>query len=225
MHRARLELENMPDVNRAREVVPSTPRLQSEHASSSFETQVHEELFREPDWDQAQEVANGLSPRQMAHKRPRASSNSELDTHDGFRHRRISRPPIVRREMDTNMGEVAVFRRHEQSLDDQVDSLTYEQKACIYSLKGNWERTRCPDNAFPDEIYLRFARSNNFDFSLSWKAINRFDVRYLNLSIHTMETQLLSKKIFSVPGLRSKYGHHSKFMTLYVCLLSFDILF
>lgn len=78
-------------------------------------------------------------------------------------------------------------------LSERLDSLPMEHRACYNALKSKWEIKNGGKNAFPDELYLRFAMCYNFDFKNAWSLMKRFDRRYLSLSITSMEKALCTK--------------------------------
>lgn len=45
----------------------------------------------------------------------------------------------------------------------------------------------------------------------AWRAMKRFDTRYLSLTAHSMEEQLLTKTLFPVPGAKTLQGGNSIF--------------
>ena len=97
--------------------------------------------------------------------------------------------------------------------EQQMASLSVEKRACVIHLKMKWERRVHGESVLPDEWYIRFAKCSPgepFDAKSAWRIMTKFDQRYLNLSILSMEKQLLSKIIFPCPGLKSKAGHDSK---------------
>ena len=97
--------------------------------------------------------------------------------------------------------------------EQQMASLSVEKRACVIHLKMKWERRVHGESVLPDEWYIRFAKcspGDPFDARSAWKVMTKFDPRYLNLSILSMEKQLLSKILFPCPGLKSKGGHDSK---------------
>ncbi len=84
----------------------------------------------------------------------------------------------------------------ERSFDDQMASLTVQEKECIRALKAKWEANH-PDFPFSDAMYLRFARCSpgrkKFNLNASWKVMKKFDHRYLSLTAESLEEQLLSQ--------------------------------
>jgi hypothetical protein len=130
--------------------------------------------------------------------------------------------------------------RLERTFAEQIESLPISHRACYNALKSKWELKSGGKKAFPDELYLRFAMCSRppFDFKSAWTVMKRFDRRYLNLSVTSMEKQLLSKvslellqlatlhiafirlltttllpsfqTIFPVAGLKSRAGNDSE---------------
>ena len=47
--------------------------------------------------------------------------------------------------------------KDERSIEEQLASLTEEEKKCVDNLKASWE-AKNPTETFSDEMYLRFAR-------------------------------------------------------------------
>ena len=84
----------------------------------------------------------------------------------------------------------------ERSLEEQLTSLTVQEKECFDTLKSKWEAAH-PDLPFSDAMYLRFARCSpglkKFNVKASWKVMKSFDQRYLSLTAETLEEQLLSQ--------------------------------
>jgi hypothetical protein len=78
----------------------------------------------------------------------------------------------------------------------QIEALDPNERECFDSLKGKWEE-RYPDSPFSDEMYLRFARcspgAKTFNKKSSFKAMKKFDKRYLSLTAAGMKRQLMTK--------------------------------
>jgi hypothetical protein len=84
----------------------------------------------------------------------------------------------------------------ERTLQEQLDTLTDEERKCIETLKQKWH-TNHPDQPFSDEMYLRFARCSpgikKFNAKASEKVMKKFNRRYITLTASSLEDQLLSK--------------------------------
>mmetsp|Transcript_599 Transcript_599/g.844 ORF Transcript_599/g.844 Transcript_599/m.844 type:complete len:217 (-) Transcript_599:364-1014(-) len=114
----------------------------------------------------------------------------------------------------------------ERTLEEQLKSLTVEEKECFDELKKKWsEKKGSGDDAnqngshqhdYSDEMLLRFARcspgTKKFNPKTAWKVMKKYDPRYLTVTAASMEKQLLSKTLFCVPELKSKEGHDVFYM-------------
>jgi hypothetical protein len=100
--------------------------------------------------------------------------------------------------------------KDERSVEEQIASLTPDEKQCFNSLKEKWEQKH-PESPFSDYMYLRFARcspgTKKFQEKASFKVMKKFDKRYLELTAESLESQLKTNTLFPVPGLKSKEGH------------------
>lgn len=106
--------------------------------------------------------------------------------------------------------------KDERSIEDQIVSLNTEEKKCFDNLKAKWnEETSDRSFQFDDEMILRFAYCSpgekKFNEKASWKVMNQFDKRFLNLRAVDLEQQLLSKTLFPIPGLKTLEGGHDVF--------------
>jgi len=103
-----------------------------------------------------------------------------------------------------------------RSYQQQMSSLSIEQRSCVIQLKTKWEeRADRGNKPLPDEWFIRFAKCSPgkpFDYTTAWKIMKKFDYRYLDLSILSMERQLLTKTLFPCPGLKSKSGYDMFYM-------------
>lgn len=111
---------------------------------------------------------------------------------------------------DLGPGPMRFSHEKERSTQEQIDSLTADEKACFDGLKSKWEKAY-PDKKFSDAMYLRFARCSpgkkKFSKSASYNVMKKFDQRYLELTAAKLEDQLQTKTLFPVPGLKSVDGH------------------
>jgi len=105
--------------------------------------------------------------------------------------------------------------KNERSIQDQISGLTTEEKKCFDNLKAKWNETFSKDYQVDDEIILRFAYCSpgekKFNEKASWRVMENFDKRFLNLKAVDLEQQLLSKTLFPVPGLKTLEGEHDVF--------------
>lgn len=102
-------------------------------------------------------------------------------------------------------------RREERSFEEQMASLTINERGVVTSLKARWIKSGRPP--FPNMWYLKFARCSPgqpFTFKTAYKSMRKYNQYYMNLTIVMMEQQLLHKMLFPIPGLRSIQGHSSK---------------
>lgn len=119
-------------------------------------------------------------------------------------------------EIELGTGPMRFSTREERPISDQIAALSESERECFDTLKQKWQNKK-PDEAdvFTDEMYLRFARcspgKHKFKAEASWKVMKKFDQRYLSLRATSLESQLMSKTLFSVPGLRTKDGAHDVF--------------
>lgn len=111
-------------------------------------------------------------------------------------------------------GPMRFAAPEERPLEDQIGDLDESEKKCLDELKKTWENGNGP--GFADEMYLRFARCSpgrkKFNKNASLKVMKKFDQRYLTLTAASLETQLLSKTLFPVPGLQTAEGHDVFYM-------------
>ncbi|KAL7569205.1 hypothetical protein ACA910_016763 [Epithemia clementina (nom. ined.)] len=103
----------------------------------------------------------------------------------------------------------------ERPISEQIASLSADERQCFDNLRIRWKALH-PDRPYSDEMYLRFARCSpgktKFNEKTAWRVMNRFDRRYLVLTASRLESQLLSKTLFPVPGLTTKEGHDVFYM-------------
>uniref|UniRef100_A0A7S1VJ89 CRAL-TRIO domain-containing protein n=1 Tax=Grammatophora oceanica TaxID=210454 RepID=A0A7S1VJ89_9STRA len=104
----------------------------------------------------------------------------------------------------------------ERPIEEQIKSLTEEEKKCFDELKKKWEAKEDRSHSFSDEMILRFARCSpgktKFNVKTAWKVMNKYNAHYLELTAGGLEKQLLTKTLFVVPGLKSKEGHDVFYM-------------
>ena len=88
------------------------------------------------------------------------------------------------------------YRKGQRSIDDQIASLSEQQRECVENLKKRWEAEN-PDLPFSSEMYLRFARNSpgqrTFNEKASWVTMKNFDHRFLSLTAEALEEQLSTK--------------------------------
>jgi hypothetical protein len=94
------------------------------------------------------------------------------------------------RRSQENPNAVERFLSHEQSLKDQVDSLTQRERNCFAILRQQWDADHQP---MPGHMYIRFARHCRFDIREGRKLLSKFNDRYLNLTAAALEPQLLTR--------------------------------
>lgn len=108
----------------------------------------------------------------------------------------------------------------ERPLEEQLESLTKEERSCYDTLKERWEERveekqlkggkskHSGIQLFPDEMYLIFSRCSpgvkKFDVESAWKVMKNYDQRFLTITADKLESQLETKTLFIVPGLKSK---------------------
>lgn len=84
----------------------------------------------------------------------------------------------------------------ERSFQEQLDSLSPDEKKCFDELKSKWEHDY-PNDPFSDEMILRFARcspgAKKFNAKTAWNVMRRFDRRYLTMKASDIEPQLMSQ--------------------------------
>jgi len=133
---------------------------------------------------------------------------------------------LVTLEQELGPGPMRFAPKGERSFQEQLDSLSKEERDCFDQLKTKWNKrvednqrerkNQAPVHTYPDEMLLRFARcspgKNKFVESASWKVMNRFNPRYLTLTASGMDKQLMSKTLFPVPGLKTNQGHDVFYM-------------
>ena len=102
----------------------------------------------------------------------------------------------------------------ERSVIEQIAALSPPERECFDNLKTMWEAKNL--HPFSDAMILRFARcspgTQKFNEKAAWKVMQKFDPRYLELTVASMEGQLRSKTLFVVPGLQSSEGHDVFYM-------------
>ncbi len=99
-------------------------------------------------------------------------------------------------EKELGPGPMRFAPVNERPLQEQLDSLTPDEKKCFDELKSKWEREH-PNEPFSDEMILRFARcspgAKKFNTKTAWKVMQRFDRRYLTMKASDIEHQLMSQ--------------------------------
>jgi hypothetical protein len=112
-------------------------------------------------------------------------------------------------------GPMRFALKDERSIEEQIQALTESEKECFNSLRRKWEEKH-PDDAFSNELYLRFARcspgKDKFNEKAAWKVMKKFDKHYASLKAADLEKQLASKTLFPVPGLKTSDGHDMFYM-------------
>jgi len=105
----------------------------------------------------------------------------------------------------------------ERTIQDQLAGLTADEKKCFDNLRAKWNE-KTSDDSYPldDNMILRFAYCSpgekKFDEKASWKVMEKFDKRFLNLKAAAgLEQQLLSKTLFPIPGMKTLEGGHDIF--------------
>ena len=107
-------------------------------------------------------------------------------------------------ELGLGEGPMRFAKRGERSLEKQLEGLGQAELRCFYNLKRKWNEY---EKAFvlSDEMILRFARNSGgkpYKEKAAWKAMKKFNSRFLRLSAKQMHKQLLTKVGFVDP----KYG-------------------
>jgi hypothetical protein len=114
------------------------------------------------------------------------------------------------------MNPLRFHHPEERTLEQQMASLTPEQRTCVATLKQKWEGQPSVPHQFDDAMYLRFARCSpgptKFNVDSAWKVMKKYDGEYLNLTATQLEEQLLTKTLFVPPGLTSLEGHECFYM-------------
>ena len=109
---------------------------------------------------------------------------------------------------------------NERSIDEQMASLSSEERKCFDTLKEKWYKEYAKERAdlLEDAMILRFACNlpgkAKFNVKTAWKVMKRFNTRYLDLTLSSspkLERQLLTKTLFCVPGLLTAKGQHALF--------------
>jgi len=106
--------------------------------------------------------------------------------------------------------------KDERTIQEQIASLTTEEKECFDNLKAKWNKGTSDDSyQLDDKMILRFAYcspgSEKFNEKASWKVMGKFDRQFLKLKAVDLEQQLLSKTLFPTPGLKTLEGGHDVF--------------
>ena len=110
---------------------------------------------------------------------------------------------------------ITTLSKVERTPREMLSFLSSDQRTVVLALQKKWEDT--PEgkaHPMPLDWYIRFARHSPgipYTFQSAWKVMKKFDVRYLDLNIVSMEKHLLSRIVFEVPGLKTKGGYDSKF--------------
>jgi hypothetical protein len=123
-------------------------------------------------------------------------------------------------ELAIGEGPLRFTNKGERSLDQQIQALSRSDRICYKQLLQRWEDRMTKKSRgtyhLPKEACLRFARNNTkkdgFCEERAWRSMLKFNNRYLCLSAHRLEQQLLSKTLFPVPGLMTKAGHEMFYM-------------
>lgn len=109
-----------------------------------------------------------------------------------------------------------VNAKDERPLEDQMASLTPDERKAVQTLKKKWESQSKIPHEFDDAMYLRFARCSpgpkKFNVDTAWKVMKKYDGRYLKMKIEDLEDQLLTETLFIPPGLTSIDGHECFYM-------------
>lgn len=131
---------------------------------------------------------------------------------------------IAALEKELGPGPMRFSHKGERSFEEQLGSLSAEEKECYDNLKEKWNKLieenkadgKTPVHSYSDEMLLRFARCSpgrkKFVEEASMKVMKKFDPRYLTLTAEGLEKQLLSKTLFPVPGLKTNEGHDIFYM-------------
>lgn len=117
-------------------------------------------------------------------------------------------------------GPARFFPEGERSFEEQLESLTKEQRSCYDTLKKLWEervneklekgeKSKHKDiKLFPDPMYLTFARcspgAKKFNSETAFKVMKNYNQKFLKINATVLESQLRTKTLFVVPGLKSK---------------------
>jgi hypothetical protein len=134
---------------------------------------------------------------------------------DSARHGAID---YTRAEMEVGEGAMRFSGRGERSFEDQVAEMNNTNKRILKRLLQRWEDSRAKkrSHALSKEWILRFARvtakRDIFRESHAWAAMRNLKKRYVSLSAHSLEEQLLSKTLFPVPGLKTMDGYEMFYM-------------
>ena len=115
------------------------------------------------------------------------------------------------------------------SFQEHVALLDSEDRECYTNLVKRWHyqymrhlssgsgsaggNSRKNGNNFPlsNPWILRFAIYHNFNEKRAWKAMRKLKSRFIYLNAFDLESQLLTKTLFPVPGLRTLDGGHPMF--------------
>jgi hypothetical protein len=99
-------------------------------------------------------------------------------------------------ELELGEGPMRFAEKGEHSLAQQLEDLKKNDRRCINNLKQRWQENNASFD-FPEEMYLRFARSTakkkGFNEDKAFKYMRKFNKRYLKLSAHQLEKQLMTK--------------------------------
>lgn len=105
----------------------------------------------------------------------------------------------------------------ERKLQQQLDSLSVEEKECVDALIDKWDANH-PADPLPDELVLRSARNSHEPFhkKQAWNAMKVIQrpktMGYLSLSAVKMEKQLSTGTLFPLPGMNTKNNHEVLYM-------------
>lgn len=103
---------------------------------------------------------------------------------------------IIQKELGHGPARFVVTKQ-ERSIQEQIDSLSMEERMCFHNLKVKWEEE--PSNVpFHDEWYLRFARCSpggmeKYNEKSAWNVMLKFNRRYDTLRCSHIEKQLYTK--------------------------------
>jgi len=96
----------------------------------------------------------------------------------------------------------------------QLAVLNTQDLECFENLKRRWQESY-PGEPFDDRTILLFAQcapAGSFNEASAWKTMNNYERRYLSLTANGLRKQLLTKTLFTLPGLETKDGNEVFYM-------------
>lgn len=108
----------------------------------------------------------------------------------------------------------------ERSVQEQLMTMSNMERECFEALIDEWD-VKYPSVAIPDELVLRYSRNSPskkpYDKSNTWKLMALLPkhptlTTQLDLTMASLEDQMMTKTLFPLPGLKTKDGHDVLYM-------------